>query len=243
MIEEQTPSVNIEEVAPPAESEQQSGQQEEVQQVQGPSIGDQEYNWREARRQIDELRRKTEDQDRYIASLQNQQYAPQPDDEDDSLDKLADDDIVTAKQARSLATKMAREVAEETLRQRDASTAEDRLKSKYPDYDSIVTRDNIELLKQQDPELAASLFALSHDPYNQAVAAYKMLKKTGIGEMAKPQPQKARAIENSKKPVSVQSVTRSSAIGDAKAFENGLRMTPEYAAQLRKEMNEAIKGY
>ncbi|MGD0510650.1 MAG: hypothetical protein ABSA33_02305, partial [Candidatus Micrarchaeaceae archaeon] len=92
--------------------------------------------------------------------------------------------------------------------------------------------------------LASSLYALSSDPYTQAVAAYKLLKRTGIGDMAKTQPQKARAIENSKKPMSVNAVTRSSAIGNAKAFENGLMtMTPEYAAQLRREMDEATKGY
>ena len=231
----------IQEVALPTDPEQQSGQQEEVQQPQSPSIGDQEYNWREARRQIEELRRKSDEQERYIASMQNQQDDSS---EDDDLAKLADDDIVTAKQARQLAANMARQVAEDAIRQREASTADDRLRAKFPDYDSVVTRDNIDLLKQQDPELASSLYALSSDPYTQAVAAYKMLKRTGIGDMARNQPQKARAIENSKKPVSVQSVTRSSAIGNAKAFENGLMtMTPEYAAQLRKDMNEAIKSY
>jgi len=240
MTVEENQSVT-EEVAPLPETEQQSILQEEPQEAPSPTIGDQEYNWREARRQIDELRKRAEDQDRYIQSLTSSQDV---DPEDDSLAKLADDDIVTAKQARALAQKMAREVAEEVSREQNASTAEDRVRIKFPDYDSVVTRDNFELLKQQDPELASSLYALANDPYTQAAAAYKMLKRTGIGDMAKNQHQKAKAIENSKKPVSVNAVTRSSAIGNVKAFENGLMtMTPEYAAQLRKDMDEATKGY
>jgi hypothetical protein len=192
-------------VAPPQEADQQSSPQEAPQAVSNQAMSDQEYNWREARRQIDELRQKTEAQERYILSLNQQDDSSSEDDDD--LARLADDDIVTAKQARGLASKMAREAAEEIIRQREASTAEDRLRAKFSDYDTVVTRDNIELLKQQDPELASSLYALSSDPYTQAVAAYKLLKRTGIGDMAKTQPQKARAIENSKKPMSVNAVT------------------------------------
>ena len=159
--------------------------------------------------------------------------------EEDDLAKLADDDIVTAKQARSLAQKMARQVADEAIKAREATTVDERVKNRFSDFDDVVTKENIDLLKQQDPELAQSLYALAHDPYAQAVAAYKLLKRTGIGDMAKNQPSKAKALENSKKPVSVQSVTKSSAIGNAHSFENGL--TPELRKQLQKEMDEARK--
>jgi hypothetical protein len=85
-----------------------------------------------------------------------------------------------------------------------------------------------------------SLYALAQDPYAQAVAAYKMLKKQGIGDMARLQPQKAKALENSRKPVSVQTVTKSSAIGEVHKFDNGL--TPELRKELWKEMQQAMKA-
>jgi hypothetical protein len=223
-------------VAQPLETEQQDVLQEEPKQPQESLISDQEHNWREARRKMQELERRAEEQQELIARLQNQTTNNQ---EEDDLAKLSDDDIITAKQARSLAQKMAREVAEDAIRERENATAEERLKVKYPDYDDVVTKENIDLLKQQDPELAMSLYGLAHDPFNQAVAAYKMLKKTGIGDMARNQPQKAKVLENSRKPVSVQSVTKSSAIGNAAQFG---AMTPELRRQLQKEMEDSIKG-
>jgi hypothetical protein len=237
MTEEEN-TQSVEEVALPSDSdEQQDVRQEETPEVsQDRVMDDQERNWREARRKMQEMERRAQDQEERIKQLQGQGQKPP---EVDELANLADDDIVTAKQARSLAQKMAKQVAEETIRQREASTVEERVKSRFSDYDDVVTMENIETLKQEDPELAQSLYALAQDPYAQAVAAYKMLKKTGIGNMAKTQPQKAKAIENSKKPVSVQSVTKSSAIGNVHNFENGI--TPELKDQLYKEMREAIK--
>jgi hypothetical protein len=232
MSEDENPSVAIEEVAQPPESDRsQDVQQQEVQQAPSPVMTDEERNWREVRRIMQE-------QDEQIRQLRADRERPKVQEEDD-LAKLADDDIVTAKQARSLATKMAREVADQAIREREASTVDERLKNRFPDYENVVTQDNIDLLKQQDPELAMSLYALAQNPYEQAVAAYKMLKRTGIGDMAKIQPQKAKALENSRKPVSVQSVTKSSAIGEVHKFENGL--TPELKKQLWQEMQQAIK--
>jgi hypothetical protein len=236
MAEEVEQSVN-QEVAPPTESEQQDILQDTPTVAQEPLISDQEHNWREARRKMQDLERRAEEQQELISRLQNQQSQPV---EEDDLAKLADDDIVTAKQARRLAENMARQVADEAIREREASTVDERLKNRFPDFDDVVTRDNIETLKSQDPELAMSLYALAQDPYAQAVAAYKLLKKQGIGDMAKSQPQKAKALENSRKPVSVQSVTKSSAIGEVHKFENGL--TPELRKELWKEMQQAIKS-
>jgi hypothetical protein len=226
---------SAEEVVQPSTSEQQDVQQADVQQVPNRTIDDQEHNWREARRKMQELERRAEEQQELIYRLQNQNPV-----EEDDLAKLADDDIVTAKQARRLAENMARQVADEAIREREASTVDERLKNRFSDFDAVVTRENIETLKSQDPELAMSLYALAHDPYAQAVAAYKLLKKQGIGDMAKNQPQKAKALENSRKPVSVQSVTKSSAIGEVHKFENGL--TPELRKELWKEMQQAIKS-
>lgn len=225
-------------VAPLAETAQQDSQQADTPAVPQQQISDEEHNWREARRKIEELERKSRDQEDYILRMQNQRQE-EPEEEDD-LSKLADDDIVTAKQARSLAQRMARDVAEETFRQREALSADERTKAKYPDFDQVVTRENFEALRQEAPQLAMSLQRLADDPYAQNLAAYQMLKRTGIGDMAKNQPLKAKTIENTRKPASVQTVTKSSAIAAVSGFDR--RMTPELAKQLRQEMEQAAMG-
>lgn len=239
MTEEENQSVIEEALAQPAESvEEQAVQQEEPRQTPSQIMSDKEFNWAEARRKISELERRNQEQDEVIRHLNSTKSATQSNEDD--LEQLADDDIVTAAQAKRLAQKMARQVTEEALRQQSASTVDERVKARFSDYLDVVTKENVDLLKQQDPELAQSLYALANDPYAQAVAAYKLLKKTGIGDMASKQPQKAKAIENSKKPVSVQSVTKSSAIADAGKFQSGF--TPELRKQLWKEMQDAIKS-
>lgn len=236
MSEEETQDSVIEETAPPTESAEQPALQEQSVQAQERQISDQEYNWNEARKRMRELERRAEEQDDLIQRLQGQREQ-QP--LEDDLSKLSDDDIVTAKQAKILAKKMARQVAEETFKEREAATVDERVKSKYPDFENVVTRESIELLKQQDPELAQSLYALAQDPYAQAIAAYKMLRKQGIGEVATQHPSKARAIENAKKPVSVQAVGKSSAIGNVSRFENGLSQDEKDALYL--EMRECAR--
>jgi hypothetical protein len=71
------------------------------------------------------------------------------------------------------------------------------------------------------------------------VAAYKLLKRLNPGEDMAKSVEKKKAIENSQKPISVNAVSRNSAIGNAHIFENGL--TPELKKQLWKEMEDARK--
>jgi hypothetical protein len=200
---------------------------------------DQDRNWKETRRKMQELERKAKEQEELIAQLKMPPKAAQ----EDELDKLGDEDIVTKGQARKLAAKMAEEIASRVIKERENATVEDRLSSKFNDFNQVVTRENIELLKETEPELAMSL-AQNTDQYSQGVAAYKLLKRLGIGveEMAKePVKEKQKAIANSQKPLSVNAVTKSSAIGNAHMFENGL--TEELKKSLRDEMARAIKGF
>ena len=236
MTDEENPSVE-EAVAQPTETEQTQDVQEATPQEEKQSArGDVDYNWREARRKMETLEQRNYE----LESRLNQLSDPKPPQEDD-ISRLADDDIVTAKQARHLATKMAREVAEQTIREREAQTLDDRLMTKFPDFKDVVNRDNLDILQQQEPELAMSLYGLQNKPYEQAVAAYKMLKKQGLGESNEMSTNKKKALENSKKPVPVLSVTKSSsAISNAHAFEDG-RLTSEMKARLRKEMDECRK--
>lgn len=236
MSAEENQSVT-EEVAQPTEAEQpHNNVSQEASQAEQKKRNDAEYNWAEMRRQMKE-------KDQQIEELRNKfskfdSKGPKAE-EDDELAKLAEDDILTVAQARKLATKMARSVAEDVVKQREASTVEERVNLKFPDYSEVVSRENIELLKQTEPELAQSLYHMP-DPYSQAVAAYKLLKKIAEKKEVPNALERKKVAENSQKPVSVNSVTKSSAIGNAHMFENGL--TPELKAQLWKEMEMARKS-
>lgn len=218
--------------------ESQSAEEMQKAEAFAKKSDDQDRNWREARRKMQELEEKTREQEKLIQRL----TAPKSEKEDDELEKLGDEDIVTKAQARKLAAKMAEEIAQKVIKQREASTVDERLQLKYPDFAQVVTKENIELLKETEPELAESL-GYNPDPFKQGVAVYKLLKKAGIGVeevMAKiPPKEKEKAIQNSQKPVSVNAVTKQSAIGNAHLFENGL--TKEVKAALYKEMREAAK--
>jgi hypothetical protein len=228
-VQEQTPEA----AAPAAESE--SAPKLEETQSQRKKRNDAEYNWAETRRKMEDLER----QNRELAERVNQQRKPIDNSEEDELAKLANDDILTVAQARKLATHLAKKAAEEAIREREASTVDERLSTKFTDFNDVVNRDNIEILKQTEPELAMSLNGLANDPYAQGVAAYKLLKKMGIGQEEVRVPEREKAVANSKKPVSVNAVTKQSAIGNAHMFENGL--TPELKKQLNEEMKLAIR--
>lgn len=236
MSEEENTSVEQEaqEVVAQATETEQQPKTEVI--AQKPAKDQQAYNWAEANRKMKELSEQNREMQEQLKRLQTPQaQVPQ----EDELDKLADDDIVTKGQAKKMAAKMAREIAQEVIRQRENATVDERLQTKYQDFAAVVTKENIEFLKQTEPELALSL-ASNSDPYTQGIAAYKLLKKVGIGEEMKPSVEKQKAEANSQKPVSINAATKKSAIGNAHLFENGL--TKELKSQLWKEMQEARKN-
>lgn len=224
--------------APPAEESKGADEVQKAEAFAKRSKDDQDRNWKEARRKMQELERRAQEQEEVIKKLS---VVPQAN-EDDELDKLGDEDIVTKAQAKKLAAKMAEQIAMKVIKEREASTYEERLQLKYPDFNQVVTKENIEILKENEPELAESL-SYYPDPYKQAIAAYKLLRKAGIGETETvgnlSSKEKEKAIKNGQKPISVNAVTKQSAIGNAHMFENGL--TAELKASLYKEMKEAAK--
>lgn len=235
MSEEETVGVidqgiDQQEFASPHDAEVHNDRNDEEQKTRN----DQAYNWAESRREMQELKRRNQEFEQELQRLKQ----PAKPVEEDPLDRLADDDIITVSQVKKLVKKLARQESEDVARQRENATVDDRLMSKYSDYQEIVSRENIELLKQTEPELAQSLHAMSHDPYAQGVAAYKLIKRIS-GVQTPVSPDKKKAIVNSQKPLSVNAAPKASALSDAHKFEGGL--TKELKDQLYREMREASK--
>lgn len=238
MSEDENQSVETEvseAVAQPTESTDTHEQIQETQE-QRRQRNDAEYNWAEMRRHMREKEREIAELRDQFSSLQKKP-APQ---EEDELAKLAEDDILTVAQAKKLATKLARQTAESMFREREALTVDERLQAKYPDFMSTVTRENIELLKETKPQLAKSLLKFADDPFQQSELAYEYIKNHIPQRDESMSKDKKKALENAKKPVSVQAVGKTSAIGQVHQFENGI--TPELKAQLWKEMQQVRKG-
>lgn len=205
---------------------------EQVEQTQYPPVPEedpQERNWREARQALKELRRQNEELRQHLTQLN------QPKAEENPEEELAEDDWVTVKGLKKTISQL-----EEKFQKRESETVIDRLRGKYSDFDDVVSEENIAYLKQNDPELAESIEHLRNDPYRQGIAAYKLLKKTDYYLDRQSMQDKAKAVENGKKPVSVNAVKKGGALSEANKFDRGL--TPELRKQLWQEMQQARKG-
>lgn len=159
--------------------------------------------------------------------------------------KLGDDDFAEGKHLKQLqqTVKKLKQDAEQNRHQAMISATEIRLKSQFPDFDRIVSATNIESLRNQYPELAASVNS-NQDLYTKAVSAYTMIKKLGISQEDNFIEAKAQTIKNAAKPKPLASISPQKGdtpLSHANAFASGL--TPELQAQLIREMNESRKGY
>lgn len=177
----------------------------------------------------------------YIAQ-QKQPVSPSVEEDDDIL--IGADEIAEGKHL-SKVTKKIKNLEQQLRNYQNMSaevTAEARLKSQYQDFDSVVSRENIELLRDMYPELAQTLH---HNPdiYSKAVSTYTMIKNLGIHKTHEYTMDKAVAQKNASKPKPLASVSPQqgdSPLQRANAFANGL--TPELQKQLREEMYAARKA-
>lgn len=229
MSEEET--VGVEDLATPQESEeaqQPAAEEQTNQQVQS----DADKNWAEARRKMRELERLAQQQQQLIEELRAAKQEPEED-----ISSIPDDEIVTARQAKALAKKLAQDAVKEVVSKQESATLEDQLRRRYPDLDEVLSEENIEKLKNTDPKLADSIGRMQ-DQYSKAVMAYTAIKNT----VSPTSLEKKKALENARKPVAAQAVAKqSSPMGNAALFENGL--TPDLKASLYKEMMESAKGF
>lgn len=162
---------------------------------------------------------------------------------------LGSDDIAEGKHLKKMQQNLTREISnlKEELqgykKQTQQAITESRIKSSYPDFDSIVNTANLDALQRKHPEIMATL-QNSPDLYSQAVSAYTMIKNLGITGEKNYSADHERAQANAYKPRATNAVSPQrgdSPLTKANAFANGL--TKELQEQLRKEMDEAMQNY
>ncbi len=226
----------VEEAVADAQPEQDISPEVQPQAEEAPQDTTQDRNWREVRQLLKETNQTVEElKNRNYALEEKERSRSQPPEIEEEPD-LSDDDISTVGVTKKLIRKQSDKLDQliQEMKQREASSVEDRLRSKYSDYDAVVNKENLQSLFTTAPELVKMLKANHENPYEQALGAYKLMKKFGMsGEEGE------KFKENQTKPRSVNSVGQTSALSQANAFSRGL--TPDLRKQLWSEMKEAAK--
>ena len=228
-MENQTENVSeaIQEQAPVQATDTQMTETVETTQPQETSSqSDKEYNFNQLRK----IKEQVEEENRELRKVieTTTQAVPAPAPQADTY--IGDDDLVEGKHLNK--------VYQEFLTLRNEIIPE-RLRSKFSDFDEVVTEENIKKLKQSEPELHASITS-GNDIYRNAVSAYKTLKGLGIAT-ENFSSQKEQVQSNHNRPLSAQAIKGQGALSEKNVFAGGL--TPELKEQLQKEMEEAIRSH
>lgn len=178
-------------------------------------------------------------------SRRNQQ-APLIAEEDDSF-TIGPDDLAEGKHLSKVQKKIQK--LEQQLKNYEQKATESMLETQlrvnYPDFNTVVSKENIDTLREEYPEIAATINS-SQDHYSRAAAAYKLIKKLGINQQTPSyDADKAKVQQNAQKPRPLASVSPQrgdSALSRANAFADG-KLSKDLAEQLLKEMTEARKAY
>lgn len=193
-----------------AEGQMLQTQDADVQARDEPEANSQERNWRQVR----EVMRQQQMRIQELEKLANQK----PEFEDDEIDRLPDDEILTKVQVVKLAAKQAKRLAQEEMQRVEVERQEERIAAMYPDYADVVEKYIPDLVKA-NPNLRATILSSP----NKYLAAYEIAKNSYLyhqDQQAKKlqQTQAQRIQKNAAKPQSVNSVGKSSALSDAAAI-------------------------
>lgn len=178
-----------------------------------------------------------------IQQQQQQQRQPEPEPARVSYD---DDDIIEGRHIKPELTAIKKELqqyrqqVEESRRLSEINALENRLRTQYNDFDTVVTKENILRLRELKPEIAESLHQ-TQDPYYKAAATYTLLKDLGI---ARAQPaytdDHQKAQNNLNKPKNVAAIASQSSntpLSHASAFSSG-DLTEDRKRQIWNQMQE-----
>jgi len=139
--------------------------------------------------------------------------------------------------------KALREELQRTRQEASIASVENKLKAQYNDFDSIVNKENLEVLQRIHPEIAATI-QNSPDLYNKAVTAYTLLKRLGISGSVAQKEQAAVAHNNATKPRPLASAApeanTDSPLENANVFATAL--TDERKREVFARMQRTIKG-
>jgi hypothetical protein len=212
--------------------------------IQAPPTAAQETTQERNFRALLEKNRRLERERDEALRLAQEKQNPTPLEEPEEELNLGADEIAEGKHMKILSKKLQK--MEEKLRNYEQKSTtmsqEAMLKAQYPDIELVVSKANMDELREQDPEFA-ELLDTSTNFRSKVVSAYKQIKKLGIHVEDNYKADREIAQRNASKPKPLASVSPQqgdSPLSRANAFANGL--TEELKSQLRKEMEDARKN-
>jgi len=210
-----------------------------------------EDNFKKLRIRASQAERERDEALEYIRKLQQQESRQQvqaPQEEDFDL-AIEDEALVEGKMLKQMAheiknLKKAVRQYEQKSQTNSQQTIELRLRNQFPDFDKVVTHDNLVQLRELNPDLADTILK-NEDQFKQAKLAYEMVKQLGIYRGEDFEIERKIANKNIAKPrtlTSIASTKPTSPLTKAHAFANGAPLTKEMKDSLYREMLEAMKG-
>lgn len=142
------------------------------------------HNFRELKNQAEKIARERDEAVRMVKELQSakqyQQHS-QPVAEEDIDFSLAPDELAEGKHLSKLIKQVKRveEKLERYNKQQAMMTVETRLNQEFPDFNKVVTKENVTTLSMTYPEIASAISA-SPDTYAQSKAVYTLIKQFGL---------------------------------------------------------------
>lgn len=223
----------------------EAAENQELEQVQeadsapaaaAPPEDPQERNWKEVRQQLKQLKM---EKDAIERRLSEQAQAQQPKRSLRDEYNVADDDLLDAKTAARMTESMMDKRFSQMQAQHESRLAELTLRAKFNDIDEVVTPEALDALRQEEPELHASIMN-QPDMYTKGAAAYKLIKNMEKSKQDPYAKERAKAEANLKKPAHSASLKGSASGPQDHTFANGLDAATK--ARLYKEMKDAAKN-
>lgn len=215
---------------------QESSQEQTTSQSVSQETGEQR-NWRRLQTERDAaIQRAKELEARYGSQKSS-------DDDDDDI-SIGEGDLAEGKHV----LKMSRQIRElkKIIKQNQQASAEHNaeslLRSKYPDFDSVVNEQSLKSLREDDPDLAQTLYT-AQDKYSAAVSAYKAIKK--MGNYRQNTEEEEYLNKNRVKPRNSSSISPQSGdspLTKAHGFNADMKLDDTLKKTLYKEMMESMKG-
>lgn len=198
----------------------------------------QDRNWKEARSRLEEQSRHINEQSRMMAQMSQEleelRKQKVPDEEEEYL---TESEKKLNRKIKDLEKKL--DQSSQMKRSMTMEEANEALQEKFADFDEVLAPENLEYLKKNNRALFKAIVSLKDDPYEQGMAAYEALKNTRYYQERATMADKEKVAENSKKPISTQSIRKQGPLSEANKFAAGL--TPELKKVLLQEMRDAAK--
>ncbi len=231
---------------PDTEYSQEAEVEQEYEEPQPPVETQGAKNFRMVRERAERAERERDEIMRWAMNQNKQPEQKIVEPKEDYSDINLDDDALMegkhAKRIQSQTKKTSKDL--ENLREEVKNEMSDlKLRYKYPDIDTVVNSDNIELLKSMNPELVEAIISMN-DTYKKGKLAYESIKQYGIIKDKSYEYNKVLAQNNSAKPRPIASLSPQqsrSPLSNVNGFANAPD-TQETKDKVWRDMLEHMKN-